>query len=395
MITALLRLAGYERRSLAQPSPELLLALGAMQVSSGLSVNPHGALRCPSVLGARLVLGQTMAQLGVHLFRRGPNGRERADDYPLARVMERPTPWQSGPELRDLMVEDALLFGLAVAAIVRGADGQIAELHRLPGGSVVKMVDDVTNEPAFRFTDAGGRITDYPHHDVLHLELGGGAPVQRAREAIGLALALEQHAAKLMAKGARPAGILEYGKVLGVDAAKRLRESFANSHEGIDGSGKTLVLEDGLQYKPMTFNSVDLQFQEMRRFQLQEIARIFRVPLVLLGDLERATFANAEALGSQFATFTVLPWTRLFEAAFDRLLAPDEQGKLYVEFELDSLYRADTAARFDSYSKAISSGILSPNEVRQRENLPGYAGGDEYLRPLNMGTPSTPKEPQK
>jgi HK97 family phage portal protein len=140
-----------------------------------------------------------------------------------------------------------------------------------------------------------------------------------------------------------------------------------------------------MQFVPMQLSSVDAQYLELRRFQLEEIARVWRIPPVLLGSLERATFSNVEELGAQFLTFTVLPILRIWQDALRlTLLTPEERrAGLYIEFLVDDLARADLAARFTAYSQAVSAGIYSPNEIRAMENRGPYAGGEVYTRPLN------------
>ena len=210
------------------------------------------------------------------------------------------------------------------------------------------------------------------------------------KEAIGLTLAMEEHGARLFSSGARPGGVFKYGKTLGPEALKRLRESFSASHAGSVNAGRTLILEDGMDFEPLQFTSVDLQFLEMRRHQVAEIARGFRIPLHLLQELERATHNNAESMGQQFLSLTLLPWLKCWEGAIRRaLLTPEERQEYYAEFLTDDLARADLAARFDAYAKAVTNGLLSPNEVRAAENRAPYAGGDQFRLPMNTENAAT------
>lgn len=282
------------------------------------------------------------------------------------------------------MTADVLVHGFVVAAIVRSANGDPVELHRLEPWHVERLVDDRTGEPACRHRPPGATETTFAHRDALFLVAPWRSLVMQAREAIGLALDAERHARGLLSRGARPAGILTVGKRLSDEALKRLRDGFRAAFEGADNAGKTLVLEDGIEFKALQFSSTDLQFLELRRFQRQEIARVFRVPLALLGDLERVTHSNVEHRGQQFLPYTILPWLKLWESALERLFDEDEHEVIYVERLVDDLVRVDPSARFDAYLEAVTNGILSPNEVRARENLPPRAGGDACLRPLNM-----------
>lgn len=212
----------------------------------------------------------------------------------------------------------------------------------------------------------------------------GLSPILQAKEAIGLALAMEEHGARIFGAGARPGGVFKYAKTLGPEAMKRLRDSFNSAHAGGENAGKTLILEDGMDFTPLQFNSVDLQFLELRRHQVAEIARVFRIPLHLLQELERATHNNAESMGQQFLSLTLLPWLKMWEGAIRRaLLTAEERPEYYAEFLTDDLARADLAARFDAYAKAVTNGLLSPNEVRAAENRSPYPGGDQFRLPLN------------
>jgi HK97 family phage portal protein len=164
-----------------------------------------------------------------------------------------------------------------------------------------------------------------------------------------------------------------------------------SSGHGGENSGKVAILEDDSDFTPLTFNSVDLQFQEMRAFQLSEISRALGVPPVLLSEYGRATWANSEQMAQSFLTFTLLPRIKLWQGAISRLLSEEEQQTYYPEFLVDELVKADIAERFEAYSKAIASRIFNPNEIRAMENRPPYVGGEEFADP-NI-TPNAPAPP--
>jgi HK97 family phage portal protein len=230
--------------------------------------------------------------------------------------------------------------------------------------------------------------------NILHLAaLGGESPIMLAREAIGLYLSMEQHAARLFGNGCRPAGMLKLPGRIPPATLERLRSDFAAKWGGLAGSGRTMILEDGVSYEVTQFSSVDMQFQEVRRYQVAEIARALRIPLHLLGDWERATWSNAETAGLQFVSFTLMPWIKLWEGAIRRaLLSPDERRIYYAEFLVDDLVRADIAARFEAYAKAATNGLFTINEIRSLENRPPLPGGDELRVPLNTA-PAGSEEP--
>lgn len=402
MLQSIKKLIGIEAKaSLANPTPELIALFGASPSASGIAVTPETAMRCPTVYASVKVIAESVAQLPLHLHRRLPDGgKERAADHPLAELLNgQANDWTSAFEFRLFMQSALCLHGNAFAFINR-TGGKIAELIPIPSPCVTVDVDPVTLEPSYTVTSEGGGERDYDRTEIFHLKaLGtsphvGDSPITRMKEAIGLALAMEEHGARIFSAGARPGGVFKYGKTLGPEALKRLRESFSDAHGGNANAGKTLILEDGMDFAPLQFTSVDLQFLEMRRHQVAEIARGFRIPLHLLQELERTTHANAESMGQQFLSLTLLPWLKCWEGAIRRaLLTPEERGEYYAEFLTDDLARADLAARFDAYAKAVTNGLLSPNEVRAAENRAPYPGGDQFRLPLNTEDASQAGEP--
>ncbi len=392
MLQSIKKLIGIEAKtSLANPSPELIALFGASPSASGIAVTPETAMRCPTVYASVNVIAESVAQLPLHLHRRlSDGGKERATDHPLAELLNgQANDWTSAFEFRLFMQTALCLHGNAFAFINR-TGGKILELIPIPSPCVTVDVDAVTLEPSYKVTSEGGGQRVYDRTEIFHLKaMGtsphvGDSPITRMKEAIGLSLAMEEHGARIFSAGARPGGVFKYGKTLGPEALKRLRESFSNAHGGNANAGKTLILEDGMDFAPLQFTSVDLQFLEMRRHQVAEIARGFRIPLHLLQELERTTHANAESMGQQFLSLTLLPWLKCWEGAIRRaLLTPEERSEYYAEFLTDDLARADLAARFDAYAKAVTNGLLSPNEVRAAENRAPYPGGDQFRLPLN------------
>ncbi len=386
-----------ERKStLANPTPELINLFGASPSAAGVSVTPENALRSPTVFGCVKVISESVAQLPLHLYRRDGANKERATDHPLyALLNDAPNEWTSSYEFRLQMQTAKCLYGNAFAFINRSG-GRVVELIQIPSASVTVETDAATMEPVYMVAQGNGQRRRYSRDEIFHLRsLGttantGLSPVHLMREAIGLSIAMEQHAAQIFGSGARPAGLFKYAKVLGPEAMKRLRASFDSSHAGGANAGKTLILEDGMDFEPLQFTSVDLQFLEMRRHQVAEIARGFRVPLHMLQELERATHNNAESMGQQFLALTLLPELKAWEGAIRRsLLTPKERPDYFAEFMTDDLARADLAARFSAYAQAISSRILNPNEIRSMENRAPYPGGDEFINPnIESGPPA-------
>lgn len=386
MFDRLKTILGFETRSsLANPSPEMFALFGAFPTAAGVAVSAETALRSPTTLATCRVIAESVGSLPIHLFRRGEAGaRDRDTSHPVAAIMGGDwCPWAGGVETRTAMQLDALLHGAAYAQVVRTGSTP-RELHRLDPMTVTR--DTSRSEPRFKVCENGqDRFLDW--RDVLYVPTPGSAGnrliclVNLCREAIAVDLSMAEHQARIFSSGARPSGVFKYGKTVNAEVLKRLRESFNASHAGGANSGRTLILEDGMEFEALQFSSVDLQFMELRRFAIQEIARGFKVPGTLIGDLDRATWRNVEELGRQFLQFTLLPWLEVWQAGLMRvLLTPEERKDLFLEFTVDDLLRADLAARFAAYRNAIGGAWLTPNEGRQLDNRPPITGGDELIR---------------
>ena len=374
-----------ESRGLSAPSPDLLALFGAVPTAAGVSVSAEAALRSPTTLAAVRVIAETMGGLPLHLYRRGPGGsRERDGDHPAARLLSGDwAPWAGSVEARTALQFDALLHGAGYALIVR-VGGQVRELHRLDPRNVA--ADTTGAEPRFKVREDGvERLVDW--RDVLRIATPGSTfdrticLVNLAREAIALDLLMAEHQARLFSNGARPSGVFKYGKTLGAEATERLRRSFEAAHAGGANGGRTLILEDGMDFDALQFSSTDSQFLELRRFVIQEIARAFKVPGTLIGDLERATWRNVEELMRQFVQTCLMPWAEAWQTSLERtLLTPEERRKYFIEAVFDDLLRGDLSARFTAYRQAAGGLWLTPNEIRALDNRPPIDGGDELIR---------------
>ena len=384
-------LFGGERKSIDAWSA--LIDAGS-HTAAGIMVSPDRALKCvPAYAGVR-VIAETMGSLPIHLYeRRADGGKERATTHALHRLLhDRPNGWTSAAEFVMQLQKDALTHGAGLAYANRSGE-RIVELIRLPAGSTAIETDPETLEPRYKTTLKNGGTRTYRWQDILHVPaLDGMAPIKQASEAIGLCMAMEAHAANLFGRGARPSGVLKSAKKIAEDTAKRLKASWNGAHGG-SNSGGTAILEDGVEFEALTFNSVDLQFQELRAFQVVEIARALRVPPTLIQDFGRATWGNAAEMSQSFLTYCVLPWTKLWQGAISRLLSTEEQAKYFPEFLVDDLIKADIAARFTAYAQAVQSRILLPNEIRAMENRAPIAGGDEFP-PVAANIPNDPAQPR-
>ena len=384
--------------TLADPAAMSLL-FGAQATAAGAMVTPENAMHCPAVYACVKVIGESVSQLPLVLYKRAADGgKDRAEAHPLFEILQhQPNDWTSSYEFRINMQAALCLYGNAYAFINRDGSGRVVELIYIPPTCVFCHVDTVTMEPTYTVTTLDGASQEYDRRDILHLRtLGvsaashgyvGASPVMAIREAIGLSMALEEHAARLFGNGARPGGVFKHPKSVSDKMLERLRESMSATYAGGANSGKTLILEDGMSFEALQFNSVDSQFLELRQFQITEIARAFRIPLHKIGSLERSTNNNIETQANEFLTDCLLPILKNWEGVIRRsLLTPEERAAgYYAEFLVDDLVRADIEKRFQAYATAITNGVLNPNECRELENRPGYVGGEVYTRQLNTG----------
>ena len=207
-----------------------------------------------------------------------------------------------------------------------------------------------------------------------------------AKNAIGLAIATEEYGAKFFANGAAPSGVLEHPGT--IKDPTRLRENWNSTFGGSANSGKIAVLEEGMKYTPISIAPEQAQFLETRKFQINEIARIFRVPPHMVGDLEKSSFSNIEQQSLEFVKYTLDPWIIRWEQSLNRSLLNKDEKKIYFfKFNVEGLLRGDYQSRMQGYATARQNGWMSANDIRELENLdkiPAEEGGDLYLINGNM-----------
>jgi HK97 family phage portal protein len=377
---------GTEQKSLASPDAWLTELFGATPAASGISVTPRKAMTCAPVRCAVQTIAETIGQLPVLTYQRSDDGaKERATDHPAyALLHDFANDWTPASTFREQVTRDALLYPKGGFAFINRVDGKPFELIRLdPECSPVTVKSLDGGEPIYEVTEGGQkRLID--RRNMLHIpspSISGCGLAHDAREAIGLALIMERHAATLFGNGGRPDGVLKTADKLGAETATRVGTAWRARYGG-GTSGGTPVLEQGLEFQPITFTSVDAQFLELRKFAIEEIARVFRIPPVFLMEYGRATWSNSEQMGRQFLTFTLMPWVKRWEGEIRlKLFTPEERNTFFSEFLIDDLQRADFATRMEGYAKAIAARILNPNEARAAENRAPYAGGDKFENP--------------
>ncbi len=370
---------------------------GERQTSSGITVNANTAMSVIAVMACVRVRALDMAKLPPKIYRIAKNGaRTEARDHPLWQLFRRPNSWQSWLEFSEFMQMGLLLWGNAYAVVLRNPRGvPIAmiplnparvSLWEAPGGDVFYQVARQTLHEIAVLADYPTKISS---DDMFHLRWASGgdslmgiSPIAQAAEGIGLAKGQERLAANLMGSGARPSGILTTDKRLSEPVIKRFKAQWDALHSGVERSGRTAVLEEGLKFQPLTLNSVDLEFMAARNFQLGEICRIFGVSPVKIGVIDRGTAPAFEQIQLSHYADTVHPdlvrWEQKLTQYFD--LPPE----LIVSFDETELLRADLAARTNAARSLQSTGITTPNESRAAFGLDPDPDGDELLVPANM-----------
>lgn len=374
-----------EKKSLAAPDAQLLALFGASApTAAGVTVGPASALQVPAVACAVRAISEAAACLDVTVKRREADGTEtEVADHPVAALLrDSVNDWTDAFSfLRDITAA-ALIHDQGGLAWVNRVNGRPVEIIRYEQAFLTAQ-DDGTGSGACRYLLNGREV---PAADVVHLRSPfGRSPLSLARESIGLAATLDQHAGRLFGNGARPSGILSLKDRATPEAVKRIRESWQLAHGG-GKNGGTAIVDGGASYSPLTMKSTDAQFQEMRSFEILQIARAFRVPPQMLYDLTRATWSNSEQMGREFLVFTLEPWLRALEGCLRRaLFTPEEFPSHRVVFDRDDLTRASLDERATAINSLIASRVLNPNEGRDWLDLPPRDGGDEYANP-NTGS---------
>lgn len=382
---------------LVHPSKEQNWAglFGIPASASGMSVTPETAMRVSAVHACVAVIAGTIATLPLHLYRRTKNGgKERATDHPLYSLLhDAPNELHTSCEFRDMMQAHLCLRGNAYARIIRDGAGRVTSLIPLHpdrvtvyrSGMVVSyLYRPIPGEPG----DSGEYLAA---HEVMHVRgLGpdgilGYSPIALARDAIGLSMATEGHGSKLFANGARPSGVLETPPGITDAQMKAMREHWEKMHAGVENSNRLAVLAGGMKYAGISMSNDEAQFLETRKFQVTDIARIFRVPPHKIADMAAATFSNIEHQSIEFVTDCIRPHAVRWEQRIAQaLLTPNERGIYFAELSLDGLLRGDMKSRYEAYNIGRTGGWLSPNDVRDMENLNRIDQGDTYMQPLNM-----------
>lgn len=371
------------------------------QTSSGKSVNERSAMQTTAVYACVRILSESIAGLPLHIYRYRPDGgKEKVIDHPLyALLHDAPNPEMTSFVFRETLMGHLLLYGNAYAQIVRDGRGRVLGLYPLLPN---KMDVNRAENGELIYTYWRNRDETHPKQctgyiilrrdEILHIPglgfdgLIGYSPIAMAKNAIGISLATEEYGASFFANGANPGGVLEHPGVV-KDPAK-VRESWNAVYQGSSNAHRIAVLEEGMTFRSIGIAPEEAQFLETRKFQLNEIARIFRVPPHMVGDLEKSSFSNIEQQSLEFVKYTLDPWVARWEQSLmQSLLLPSERPLYFVKFNVDGLLRGDYQNRMQGYATARQNGWMSANDIRELEDMnkiPAEQGGDLYLINGNM-----------
>lgn len=380
----------FEKRSLTSSQLFELIAAGNATYS-GVSVTEGNAMRSSAVYACIRIISESIASLPLVLYKQQGRNKNRATNHPLYPLLhDLANPIMTAFEWRELTIAHALLRGNAWSQIEYDSFGKVVELWPL-NPAMMEGYEWRNNQLYWMYRNPDNQVQALNSQIIHHVKgLGDGymgvSPIQQAaRQAVGLSLAAEEYGSRFYSNGARPGLILKHPGKLSPGAAERLKASFASEHQGLSNAHRTKILEEGMDVTTIGIPNNEAQFLETRKFQVTEIARIYRVPPHMLADLDRATFSNIEQQSLNFVIYTLMPWLVRHEQAIYRdLLNESERRNHFAKYIVEGMLRGDALSRYQSYQVAINNTILTPNEIRELEDRNPIEGGDVLFTPLNM-----------
>ena len=355
---------------------------------TGKSVDSNSALGLSAVWGCTKVLSESIASLPLNIYERMADGdRLLADTHRLYFLLHnQPSKLYTSYTFIEYLVKSICLNGNGYAVINRDRNANIVSFTCINPTDV-----KILQEYGSLYYNIKGYDELIPAEDIIHVKnltndgILGMSPIQYAAESLGWGIALQTYGNTYFGNGGMPSGTLESDKVLTTEAVERLRQSWDKAYGGVDNANKVAVLEEGIQFKPVSISNESAQFLASRQWSISEIARWYRVPPHLIQDLSKSSFNNIEMQSMEFIQYTLTPLLKRFEQEFNsKVFKVNERNRFYVEFNVNGLLRGDAKTRADLYTKAIQWGWMSINEVRRKENLNAIPDGDEHLVPMNM-----------
>lgn len=371
----------FQRRAIQTDAEIMALLHGG----DAARVPPSEAMQSPMMSAVVRTLSEAVASLPVHVYQRGEAGsKERASSHGADAVLSRPNPWTGHTELVAAMMLDVLTRDEAFALVIR-ARGRLKEIHRLAPDAVQVDIDEASGEPRYKVTAKNGSQRTYSWQDIVHVQAPGSTPdkpvslLTMANKAVALDLAMARYEHAVFTKGARPSGLLTVPRQTKPERKREIKDAFVDLFAG-KGAGGTAILDEGVEWKPLSLTMVEADFLALRKHAQAEIGRVYRVPETLVGVTDRAVWRNIEELGDAFLSFGLLPWLEVWQSALERvLLKPNERDTYFVEFTLDGFAKANLSARYTAYKAATGSSWLTANEVRALDNRPPIEGGEKLV----------------
>lgn len=364
---------------------------GGITSSSGVVVSDDRALQISAVWACIRLVVETVGSLPGGVFEESNGVSTRIHDNQLSRLMRQPNRYMNAVDFFEAMTANLTMQGNAYAVIERNAVGQPSSLWPLYASAmVVDYLDD--GSIVYKYSD-GKNVMVYAPESILHVKgfglngLVGLAPLAYARQSIGLSIAAETYGAKFFANGARPGGVLMIDKVLKPEQRAAVKKNFSDMHEGSSNAHRLHVLEANMKYQQMSIPPEDAQMLETRRFQVEDIARFFRVPSFLINDTAKTTSwgKGLEQQNLAFLAYSLRPYlTRWEQAINSKLVLPKDRAKTRFKFDLEDLLRGDSQARASYYGQMTQNGLMTRNEARAKENLPPMPGGDQLTAQVNL-----------
>lgn len=371
-----------QTRALDLENAGILAALVGRVSSVGVTVTPDTALMVTAASCAIRLLAETVATLPILVYRRlDGGGKERATDHPIYRLLhDAPNDFQSAYDLKLKVMVDALTRDAGGLIFINRVGNEVREMIRIPPAKWSASYDDI-DVPTYTISDAAGS-RKVGAGDVIHISASlGKSPLTLATESVGLASALQTYAGRLMKNGPKAGALLSSKRDLTPQALRTLKEAVIAQTTG-ESEGGLVVVPTEVDFNPGSWSPEALELVDQRRFLIDEVARAFRTPSILLHEYGRATWANSVQMRQDFLTFSVLPWLETWTGAARRaLFSSEERDRFDMEFLVDDLLRADLASRADAYNKLITARVINPNEARAMEGRAPYAGGDQFVNP--------------
>ena len=376
--------------TLARPSPELREALGAILSKVGIHINARNALQVTAVFACVRLLSENIASLPLVLYRKTEKGKDKATDRQDYGVLhDVPNPETDSFQFWQAFLANMLIYGRGYAEVVRDGAGRVVQMWNITTPYVRIQRNSETQELEYIVTSSGGEQFTLRKDQVFRVDwfsmdaLNAFKPLELAQNAIGLGEAAEEFASNYFKNGANVGGIIEWPDAMTDDQLESFKKDIREKYAGLSNTARLMFLEQGAKFQKVSNTPEEAQMLETRKFQVEEVARFYNVPLHMIGDLDHATFSNIEQMSLNFVIYTLRPYlVRIERAITAQLLTPQERAIYFPKFTVDALLRGSYLSRMQGYAQARQNGWMNANEIRDLEDMdaiPEEQGGNAYL----------------